>query len=125
MLGSGRVVADGSPAELKARAGDDWLEVSTVHEADADRLRGMLSQWSAGEITIVGNRVRVPLADRTASVIGASAALRDAGLEVRDIAVRTPTLDEVFLQVTGHTPFGDAPDDARLHTPPTIAEAHK
>ncbi|MFE0750535.1 ATP-binding cassette domain-containing protein [Gordonia sp. NPDC058843] len=109
MLGRGRVVAEGSPTELKARVGDDWLEITTVRDSDADRLRRVLAEWSAGDITIDGNRIRVPLADRTASVIGASAALHDAELEIRDLALRTPTLDEVFLQVTGHSALGDTP----------------
>lgn len=103
MLGGGRVVAEGSPAQLKARVGDDWLEVAPASPADIGALRGVLAAWSSGEITEEDGIVRVPLVDRATSLIGASAALRDAGLGVRDIAVRTPTLDEVFLQVTGRS----------------------
>ncbi|MDL9935778.1 ATP-binding cassette domain-containing protein [Gordonia sp. ABSL1-1] len=103
MLGRGRVVAEGSPAELKAKAGDDWLEITPADEADLTLLRAELSRWSSGDITVDHNLIRVPLADRASSLIGISAALRDANLTVRDLSLRTPTLDEVFLQVTGHT----------------------
>ncbi|MGC5615146.1 ATP-binding cassette domain-containing protein [Georgenia sp. Z1491] len=103
MLGRGRVAAEGRPAELKAKVGDDWLEITPTHDGDLLRLRAELAPWSSGDITVDHGRVRVPLADRTASLIGATAALRDASLSVSDLSLRTPSLDEVFLQITGHT----------------------
>ncbi|MBT2483109.1 MULTISPECIES: ATP-binding cassette domain-containing protein [unclassified Microbacterium] len=124
MLGRGRVVAEGSPTELKAKAGDDWLEVTPAHDTDLARLRAELSAWSSGDVTMDHGLIRVPLADRASSLIGATAALRDADLKVRDLSLRTPTLDEVFLQVTGHTALDTAePDDNTADTADTADTA--
>jgi ABC-2 type transport system ATP-binding protein len=102
MLARGRVVAEGTPAELKSRVGDDWLEIDAGPEPGAaDRILGVVRPWASGDVHVDGAKVQVPVLDRTEALMGAAAALRDAGLTPRDIAVRTPTLDEVFLQLTG------------------------
>ncbi|MDA8371209.1 MAG: ATP-binding cassette domain-containing protein [Nocardiopsaceae bacterium] len=101
MLAHGRVVADGTPAELKARVGSDWLEVLPRAEADIPRITKAVRRWASGDIRTVNGRVRVPVLDRTTSLLGAAAALQDAGIALDDLTVRTPTLDEVFIQLTG------------------------
>lgn len=103
MLGRGRIVAEGSPTELKAKVGDDWLEITPFEHSDPARFLTALSVWASGDIDITHGVIRVPLADRVTSLIGAASAIRDAGLDVRELAVRTPTLNEVFIQVTGDT----------------------
>ncbi|NDK31722.1 ATP-binding cassette domain-containing protein [Nesterenkonia haasae] len=103
MLGRGRVVAEGSPSQLKATVGDDWLEVTPESEADWPLFRQKLSKWSSGEVSLVDGVIRVPLANRSSSMIGATAALHEATLPVRDLALRTPSLDEVFVQISGQT----------------------
>lgn len=101
MLAGGRVVAGGTPAELKARVGDDWFEITPRAEADLPRIRGALASLASGEITTGDGQARVPVFDRTTSLFDATAALRDAGIAVDDFTIRTPTLDEVFSQLTG------------------------
>lgn len=118
MLGRGRVVAEGSPAQLKAEVGDDWLEITPENDGDWPLFRRRLSDLSSGDITLVDNVIRVPLANRSSSLIGASAALQDGSLPVRDLALRTPSLDEVFIQITGHTALDltesdEAPETAK------------
>ncbi|HVK22024.1 MAG TPA: ATP-binding cassette domain-containing protein [Actinokineospora sp.] len=109
MLARGRVVAGGTPAELKARVGDDWLELVPRAESDAARIAQIVAPWAGAEIHIAHGRVRVPVADRTSSLLGAAAALRDAGIPLADLAIRTPTLDEVFIQLTGESTLQGVP----------------
>ncbi|GLY65403.1 ATP-binding cassette domain-containing protein [Amycolatopsis taiwanensis] len=101
LLARGRVVAGGTPAELKARVGDDWFEITPHAAADLPRLENILGSLASGEITTGTDRARVPVLDRTRSLFGITAALRDAGVTVDDFVIRTPTLDEVFTQLTG------------------------
>lgn len=107
MLGRGKVVEEGAPAQLKARIGDDWLEVTPAAATPPSSYRQVLSAWSSAAITEESGVLRVPLADRANSLLGAAAALRTAGLEVADLTVRAPTLDEVFLEVSGHSALAE------------------
>ena len=62
--------------------------------------------------------MHVPVADRTRALVGLSAALAAGGVELTDIAVRRPTLDEVFLHLTGGALPG-APESAGVPTATT------
>lgn len=117
MLGHGRVVIEGSPAALKAKVGDDWLEITPVHHTELPRFGAELSPWASGQITVADGVIRVPLAAGASSLIHATAALRDADLAVGNLTVRTPTLDEVFIQITGRTALHD--DQPTAETPTT------
>ena len=103
IIDHGTVLAAGTPAELKTLAGDDVLE---VHVRDAAALRG-----AAAVLSAVGRDLRVDPASRRASVavdgahrlLEAVRALDHLGLPVEDISLRRPTLDEVFLVLTGRS----------------------
>jgi ABC-2 type transport system ATP-binding protein len=101
MLRGGVIAAEGSPDELKSAVGGDWLDVSVAEPADLPRLRELAAPFAAGELRIdaVAARISIPVADRTKSLVGLSAALTESGLEPLDITVRRPTLDEVFLHL--------------------------
>jgi ABC-2 type transport system ATP-binding protein len=102
VLRAGAVVAQGSPDELKARIGHDWLDVSLIDPDDLPRLRALAGQFADGELQSEAGaaHVSIPVADRTRALVGLSAALAEAAIEPLDITVRRPTLDEVFLQLT-------------------------
>jgi ABC-2 type transport system ATP-binding protein len=102
IIDHGTVVAAGTPAELKTRAGDDMIE---VHVHDADDLPAV-----SGVLAKLGHDPRVDVPTRRAyvSVDNGSSRLMDAlrvldqeGIAVEDISLRRPTLDEVFLALTG------------------------
>ncbi|MBU2668962.1 ATP-binding cassette domain-containing protein [Actinoplanes bogorensis] len=104
VVDTGRVVAEGTPDELKATIGADRLEV-VVRDA------GRLADAAAVLTRVVGAEVgtdpdtrqlRAPVTDRVTALIEAARALRGAGIAVDDLGVRRPTLDEAFLQLTGH-----------------------
>jgi ABC-2 type transport system ATP-binding protein len=101
IIDHGRVIAAGTPAELKTIAGDDVLE---VHVRDAEALSA-----AAAVLSTMGRDPRVDLATHRASVavdgthrlMEALRALDHLGVPIEDIALRRPTLDEVFLTLTG------------------------
>ena len=95
VLDHGRVVAEGTTDELKARAGDERLE---IHLADPDE--ALEAAWAlGGAAEIVGRSVRLP-AERGA-LLEAARRLSEAKLRVDDLALRRPTLYVAFLTLTG------------------------
>ncbi|WP_418958354.1 ATP-binding cassette domain-containing protein [Streptomyces tritici] len=98
----GRVVADGTPDQLKARVGQDRIDV-VVRDADRLAEAAGLLPVPPDEVTVDPDRRRVgaPVTDRTAALAETVRALEAAGIEVEDLALRRPTLDEVFLRLTG------------------------
>ncbi|MFE9134927.1 ATP-binding cassette domain-containing protein [Streptomyces sp. NPDC007355] len=97
----GRVVADGTADELKTRVGADRIDVVVRDGARLDEAAALLPAARA-EVTVDADRRRlsVPVADRMASLAETVRALDAAGIEAEDIALRRPTLDEVFLHLT-------------------------
>jgi ABC-2 type transport system ATP-binding protein len=104
MLERGRVIARGTPDELKARIGRDRLAVVVHRDDDLERTAGIVQQVAAAEALIEpdARRVSVPVEDRVAALSQVVRALHDAGIDAEDIALRRPTLDEVFLHLTEH-----------------------
>jgi len=103
VVDAGRVIAEGTPDDLKSRIGGDRLEC-VVHDATnlpaAAELVGHITA-AAVDIDPDARRVSAPVVDRLAAL---GALLRDieaSGLDVEDVSVRRPTLDEVFLELTG------------------------
>ncbi|MCO5995138.1 ATP-binding cassette domain-containing protein [Actinoallomurus rhizosphaericola] len=100
----GRVVAEGTPDELKSRTGDDRIDVVVRDPATlpvAAELLGRVSGTTA-HVDPDLRRAGAPVRDRATALTGVVRALADAGIDAEDIALRRPTLDEVFLHLTGH-----------------------
>jgi ABC-2 type transport system ATP-binding protein len=99
----GRAIAQGSPAELKARAGRDVVEVHARRPGDLDRLAAALAPVGCGEprLDVPRRRLTVPVEGGTAAVTAAVRVVEGLGVEVDDLGLRRPTLDEVFLTLTG------------------------
>jgi ABC-2 type transport system ATP-binding protein len=103
VIDSGRVIADGTPDQLKSTVGGDRIEV-VVRGADGlSEAAGVLGRVAAGRTAIDpdNRRISAPVRDRAAGLIEVVRALDDAHIPVVDIALRRPTLDEVFLHLTG------------------------
>jgi ABC-2 type transport system ATP-binding protein len=102
MLKTGRVIAEGTPDELKAAIGGDWLDIELATTADMEATKGIVTRVAAGELHIdeAAYRVSVPVAERTRALVQVATALHDAGIEPLDITLRRPTLDEVFIHLT-------------------------
>jgi ABC-2 type transport system ATP-binding protein len=101
IIDHGRVIAAGTPAELKTLAGDDVLE---VHVRDAEELSGaakMLETVGGGAPTVDPAARRASVAvDGSHRLLEAVRGLDQVGVPVEDISLRRPTLDEVFLTLT-------------------------
>ena len=104
VIDEGRVIAQGTSDELKLLVGGQRVEV-TVHDvADVERAKDVLAPHVTGEIaTGADERTLVGPVDNAAKSLQAVLkAMADAGIELNDAGMRRPTLDDVFLQLTGH-----------------------
>jgi ABC-2 type transport system ATP-binding protein len=106
VLDDGRKIAEGSPSELKSRIGGDRIDVLLRDAADLPAAAELLDRAASGPVEMDAGlrRISAPVRDRVAALTGVVRALDDAGLVAEDIGVRRPTLDEVFLHLTGTTP---------------------
>ena len=101
VIDRGRVIADGTADELKDRVGGERLEVHLSNRADAARAAEVLAAMSSEPPQIDKETVRVPVEQRNGAIMEAVRRLDEAGVGVEDLGVRRPTLDEVFLSLTG------------------------
>ncbi|MEV6109687.1 ATP-binding cassette domain-containing protein [Streptomyces sp. NPDC051940] len=102
----GRVVAEGTPDALKAELAGDRIDVvvrSAERLAAAADVVGMAVGAASVDTDADARRVSAPVTDRIAALTAVVQALWAAGIEAEDIALRRPTLDEVFLSLTGAT----------------------
>jgi ABC-2 type transport system ATP-binding protein len=114
IIDHGRLIAEGTPAELKRKVGGHVVE---VHASDTDQLAtiaGALERVGHGatEIDEATRRVTVGIDGAGDGLKAALGALEAAGVLVDDIALRQPTLDEVFLALTGHFATDDEIDES-------------
>jgi ABC-2 type transport system ATP-binding protein len=105
IIDGGRVIAQGTPGELKSRAGSDMIELHTRDHASLGQAALVLSQLGTGEPTTDAATRRCSVAAPSgASLLPAVVrALDQAHITVEDLTLRRPTLDEVFLALTGHS----------------------
>jgi len=125
----GRVIADGTPDELKSRAGRDVVEIRVRHAADQSVVAEALGRLGhdAPRIDAGTGRVTIPVEGGRAVIAEAVRALDALAVDVDDIGLRRPTLDEVFLTLTGAPidsadPDSDTPTDSDVPTIPTTDE---
>ena len=101
VIDHGSVIAEGTATELKGRLGSTHIEVNVpIHEVD--RARAALVTVGVETLADTANGVAIQVADSGRAVIEAVRALDAAGVDVEALAVREPTLDDVFLELTGH-----------------------
>jgi ABC-2 type transport system ATP-binding protein len=113
VIDHGRKVAEGTPDELKTSVGDSTLQLQLAADADGALAAGIVRRVAGAEpvLTPESGRLNVPLetADAAADVL---IGLRQAGIGIASVSVAKPTLDEVFLALTGHdTGVGEREDD--------------
>ena len=100
IINDGRIVAEGSPAELKQAIGTDVI-IARV-EGDAHSVRPLLQQLDGVlGVEVHGNELVVSSANGSAAISPVAVTLAHNAVQVRDLTLRTPTLDDVFLEMTG------------------------
>ena len=102
VIDRGRVIATGTPDELKDRVGGERLEVRLAARADATAAVRALAPLSDDPPHSEGDTVTVGVRRRAGMIVEAVRRLDEAGVGVDDVALRRPTLDDVFLSLTGH-----------------------
>jgi len=112
IIDGGRVIAQGAPDELKSRVGADMVELHTIDVATMQRAAEVLASLGMAEPSTDPATRRCSLAAPGGSKLlpVVVRALDDAKVPVEDIALRRPTLDEVFLALTGHGASSNAPN---------------
>lgn len=103
VIDHGRVIAHGTSGQLKDQIGGDRLEIVVQDEDQAASAITALAPLVSGEATIDGTHYSAPVAGGSPVLIEAVRALDSAGVGVADIGLRRPTLDDVFLSLTGHS----------------------
>ncbi|MEV6818832.1 ATP-binding cassette domain-containing protein [Nocardiopsis dassonvillei] len=108
VIDHGRVIAEGTPDSLKTQVGGDRLDVVVRDPADLDAAARLLGAAVSARASVHRDeqRVSVPAEDRMEALTRAVRALDGSGLRVEDVGVRRPSLDEVFLGLTGTTATG-------------------
>jgi ABC-2 type transport system ATP-binding protein len=99
----GLVIAEGTPAELKRQVGGERLEIHLCDGQRGAEAVVALASIASDAPYLEDGTVRVPVAQRRGTIADAVRRLDEAGIAIDDIAVSTPTLDDVFLTLTGHT----------------------
>jgi ABC-2 type transport system ATP-binding protein len=112
VIDRGRILAHGTPHQLKAHVGGDRLQLALAHPATASRAAELVADLGSSppQVDTQTGQVTVPIADGVAVLPEVVRRLDAAGLALSDLAVRRPTLDDVFLALTGHA--AQPPDPA-------------
>lgn len=103
MLKDGRIIAEGTPEELKSAFSGDWLDIILYPGTDITPVAQLVQRAASGDIQVdmEANRVSVSVKDRVKALVSVATALSDAQIEPEDIQLRRPSLDEVFIHLTG------------------------
>jgi ABC-2 type transport system ATP-binding protein len=102
VIDHGTVIAEGTSDELKDRVGGERLEVQLEDPADAERAMAALAEMADARPSLDDHTVRMPVRRRTGAIAEAVRRLDDADVGIDDVALRRPTLDDVFIALTGH-----------------------
>jgi ABC-2 type transport system ATP-binding protein len=105
IIDKGRTIATGTPTELKSKAGLDVIEIRVRHGDDLSAVAEILHPLGteAPHVDVPARRAAVPVQDGTLRLADAIRTISERGIELDDIGLRRPTLDEVFLALTGGT----------------------
>ncbi|WP_433713497.1 ATP-binding cassette domain-containing protein [Nocardia sp. CA-084685] len=104
VIDKGRVIAEGTADELKAHSGSSYCEVVPVDAGDVPAVVTALDDLGTVTVAESKDRVSLPAPDGAATLAEALRRITDADIELIDIALRRPSLDEVFIKLTTDEP---------------------
>jgi ABC-2 type transport system ATP-binding protein len=113
VIDHGRVIAEGTSDDLKAQIGGDRLDIKLEDPADADAAIAALAEMCLDRATAEDGIVHAPVQPRHGVIPAAIRKLDAAGVEVDDIAHHRPTLDDVFIALTGHAAEEEVPEEEK------------
>ena len=104
VIDHGRAIARGTSQELKRHVGGEHLDVHLARPEDISRVESIVASVAVGAVRIVADEslVSVPVANGVDALASVLATLQSHGVDIVDIGLRRPTLDDVFMELTGH-----------------------
>jgi ABC-2 type transport system ATP-binding protein len=113
VIDHGRVIADGTTEELKAQLGRDVVEVQVAADTDIDEALSRVRHLATGEphADRDARRLALPASGGPQSLVAVVRALDEAGIGIDDVGLHRPTLDDVFLTLTGSAAESEPPGD--------------
>ncbi len=115
VIDHGLVIAEGTPNELKEQVGGERLEIHLCDGGRGEEAVAALASIASDRPFLENGSVRVPVAQRRGTIADAVRRLDDAGIAIDDISVSIPTLDDVFLNLTGR-PAEQEPEEAEVQS---------
>jgi ABC-type multidrug transport system ATPase subunit len=112
VIDDGRVIANDTPANLKAQLGSTVVEMRFEHDGGSERAARLLSGAVNGKVERDDGTVRITSNDGARILIDGLRVLDTNGIEPETLAVREPSLDDVFLALTGHKAEDDQTPEA-------------
>ena len=114
LVDRGRVIIEDTPSGLKRAIGGDQVEVVLTRREDIPAASAVVTQVTGTDCTVDEEALRIyaPVTDRVAELTQVARSLQDNAIEAEDLGLRRPTLDEVFLRLTGRPAGEDEPDAA-------------
>jgi ABC-2 type transport system ATP-binding protein len=110
VIDHGKVIAEGTSDELKRQIGGDRLDVKLEDPSDADAAIAALAEMCLDRATAEGLLVHAPVEPRHGVIPEAVRKLDEAGVAIDDIVLHRPTLDDVFIALTGHAAEEEVPE---------------
>jgi ABC-2 type transport system ATP-binding protein len=115
VIDQGLVIAEGTPEELKIQVGGERLDIHLCDTGRGDEAVAALASIASDRPFLEDGSVRVPVSQRRGTIADAVRRLDDAGIAIDDISVSTPTLDDVFLNLTGR-PAEPEPEETEVQS---------
>ena len=114
VVDAGRIIAQGTADELKAQVGGERVELVVRDAAQLGEARELLAAGTAGQVEVDDHTRRLTAASSggAQTLVDVVRSFTDAGIGIDDVAVRRPTLDDVFLSLTGHHSIVEVEEDA-------------
>jgi ABC-2 type transport system ATP-binding protein len=112
VIDKGTAIAEGTADELKAKVGGERLQIVAYDEADISTIVSVIADIGNEEPYVTGKEVCLPVATGPKALMEALRRLDEREIELHDVGLRRPTLDDVFLTLTGHS----AEDEEELET---------
>jgi ABC-2 type transport system ATP-binding protein len=126
VMAGGRVIADDTPERLKSMIGGDQIDLVLHDAADLAAGAELVARITGSAVRTVPEtrQINAPISNRLSALYEVMRAFDEAALEIEDIALRRPTLDEVFLRLTGDGKPEDSSGTPATETTPDRIKEH-
>jgi ABC-2 type transport system ATP-binding protein len=110
VIDHGREIAHGTADELKATVGGERVEITVTSLDTVETARSIMARYAEGDVQVRARALSAPISGGPPAFREVLRAIEESGIDLYDVGLRRPTLDDVFLQLTGHA--AEVPDSA-------------